>query len=112
MLLLTVLLVAAGTAAPAHTHVPHAARQLRPPTLRRLPTGATKPNGWLERELQLQAKGMTGQLPYFWGYINHSNWMNPSGGSMPEQFVPYYVNGLFPLSYQLDDPNLNALRDR
>ena len=45
----------------------------------------------------MKAKGMTGQLPKFWSYINRSNWMNPTGGSMPEQFVPYYINGLVKL---------------
>lgn len=41
----------------AHTHVhptDPAGRQLLPPTLRRLPTGATKPAGWLKHELELQ----------------------------------------------------------
>ena len=40
--------------------------QLRPPALRRLVVGATRPKGWLMDEMTLQAKGITGQLPYFW----------------------------------------------
>jgi hypothetical protein len=56
-------------------------------------SGAMKPAGWLQSELELQAKGLTGQLPNFWSYLNTSNWMNTKGGSEPEQFVPYYING-------------------
>ena len=32
-------------------------------------------------------------------------------GSDPEQFLPYYMQGAVPLSYQLDDPNLSKIRD-
>ena len=49
-----------------------------PPLLKalyRLPTGATKPAGWLRDELTLQAKGISGQLPYFWHYLNWTTWM-------------------------------------
>ena len=41
---------------------------LRSPALLRLPVGATKPAGWLRDELQLQAKGISGQLPMFWPF--------------------------------------------
>jgi hypothetical protein len=94
------------------------AQLLHPPVLTRLPTGATKPNGWLKDELLLQAEGMTGQLPKFWHYLNHSDWMgsskDPYGreGGAPRQFLPYYLNGLLPLSYQVDDDNLAALREK
>ena len=62
--------------------------RLHSPTLTRLRTGATKPAGWLERELTLQAKGVSGQLPYFWSYFNHSAWMD-AGRNEPHQFIPY-----------------------
>jgi hypothetical protein len=97
-----------------------AAASLRPPALRRLDTGATKPLGWLKDELTLQAKGLSGQLPYFWHYLNYSTWTgdahekDPYGreGGSPDQFMSYYLNGLVPLSYQVDDDNLKALRER
>ena len=91
---------------------------LRSPALARLPTGATKPRGWLLEELSLQATGLSGALPDFWGFINRSAWVNPGGGSTPQQFVPYYLNGLIPLSYQLEDQpaavsaKLASIRDR
>jgi hypothetical protein len=85
--------------------------KLLPPKLTRMDVGVTKPEGWLKDELTLQARGLSGQLPTFWNYFNDSKWLGTKG-SEPEQFIPYYINGLFPLSFQIDDPNLSALRDR
>eukprot|EP01063_Lacrimia_lanifica_P018886 TRINITY_DN25848_c0_g1_i1.p1 TRINITY_DN25848_c0_g1~~TRINITY_DN25848_c0_g1_i1.p1 ORF type:complete len:667 (+),score=229.17 TRINITY_DN25848_c0_g1_i1:78-2078(+) len=86
---------------------------LREPALRRLRVGAAAPAGWLKRELLLQARGITSQLPSFWKYIKDSRWMGGAGSMEPEQFVPYYLNGLIPLSYQLpDEPELAQLRER
>lgn len=73
--------------------------------------GVTRPAGWLKDQLTLQAKGLSGQLPWFWSFFNESKWLGGDKGE-PEQFIPYYINGMFPLSYQVDDPNLSAIRDR
>eukprot|EP00729_Bicosta_minor_P012193 gene12193-34477_t len=54
-------------------------QRLRDPVLHRLQTGATKPTGWLKDELTLQAKGISGQLPYFWHYLNWTTWMDSPG---------------------------------
>lgn len=38
--------------------------------------------------------------------------MNATGrGPTPQQFVPYYLNGMLPLSFQVADSNLVFLRD-
>eukprot|EP00935_MAST-01C_sp_MAST-1C-sp1_P001190 g1190.t1 len=74
-----------------------------------LPVGAIKPNGWLLDELKLQAAGLSGQLPWFWNYFNDSAWLGGKG-SEPEQFIPYYLNGLVPLSYQVEDENIASIR--
>lgn len=91
-----------------------AVQALRPPALERLPTGAIKPAGWLKDELMLQAKGISGQLPYFWHFINQSSWASETGKTGPAggEFVPYYIRGLMPLSFQVEDDNLVALRER
>lgn len=103
--------VARGGAA-ASVDLPADARSLLEPALRRLRVGETQPLGWLKRELQLQARGITSQLPLFWHYLNQSKWMG-TGGSEPEQFLPYYLNGLIPLSYQLpEEDGLGRLRDQ
>eukprot|EP01052_Picozoa_sp_SAG31_P024999 SAG31_NODE_2164_length_6283_cov_2.762451_6_plen_467_part_00 len=84
--------------------------ELRRPALKRLNTGMTKPCGWLRDELQLQAKGISSQLPRFWPFLNASSWVSTSAGFSPAQYIPYYLNGLVPLSFQLDEPALTALR--
>jgi hypothetical protein len=56
-------------------------------------TGAIKPAGWLKAELELQATGITGQIPSFWSYVNDTGWMGGKG-SEPSQFYGYYMNGL------------------
>eukprot|EP00041_Stephanoeca_diplocostata_P035943 m.1287341 g.1287341 ORF g.1287341 m.1287341 type:complete len:747 (-) comp24781_c0_seq15:3930-6170(-) len=91
-----------------------AAPKLAPSKLLRLPVGATLPQGWLSRELELQANGITGQLPYFWHFINDSSWMGGrgNGGGAGEQYVPYFLNGLIPLSFQTRNENLERLRER
>ena len=88
-----------------------AAHYLRDPSLRRLRVGSTKPTLWLGRQLQLQGNGLSGQLPYFWPYFNDSAWLG-GRGTQPHQFIPYYLNGLVPLSYQIQDDNLVAIRER
>lgn len=113
--------------APLHTHHTHtlwlftttlqlqcisATRTLSPFHLQRLPVGAIRPRGWLEDELTLQARGISGELPHFWSYINGSNWVGGTNHEALKQFVPYYINGLVPLSYQIDDANILSIRDR
>jgi len=60
----------AAAATPRRGPTASEALRLRRPTLLRLDTGATRPLGWLLRELTLQAEGLSGALPYFWGYLN------------------------------------------
>ena len=57
--------VAGGMAAPAARSGRPSAKSLRPPVLQRLDVGQTKPEGWLKAELSLQARGLSGQLPWF-----------------------------------------------
>lgn len=86
---------------------------LRAPVLQRLRVGATKRSGWLLDELSLQGKGLSGGLPFFWSYFNRSSWVNHgSGSTQPQQFIPYYLNGLVPLSFQIADARVVAIRDR
>lgn len=64
-----------------------------------LPTGTTHPRGWLKDQLTLQANGLTGHLDEFWPQIEDSSWI---GGER----VPYWLDGLIPLAFQLEDADL------
>lgn len=61
-----------------------------------------KPNGWLLEHLKAQMSGLTGRLHYDWESVGtYSGWLGGTGDGWER--VPYYLDGLLPLSYYLDD---------
>ncbi|MGX6604052.1 beta-L-arabinofuranosidase domain-containing protein [Micromonosporaceae bacterium Da 78-11] len=75
--------------------------------LRELPLGAIRPTGWLRDQLQLQATGITGRLPEVWPDVGPDNaWLGGTGDDWERG--PYYLDGLLPLAYLLDDETLKA----
>ena len=84
---------------------------LTPGAMRLLPLGAVRPAGWLARQLRLQADGMGGHLDEFWPDVGaNSGWLGGTGESWERG--PYFLDGLVPLAYLLDDPKLKAKAQR
>ena len=70
-----------------------------------LPLGAVRPLGWLLRQERVQAAGLSGHLDEFWNDVGpNSGWLGGTGESWERG--PYYLDGLLPLAYQLNDGTL------
>ena len=72
-----------------------------------LPLASVKPKGWVARQLQIQADGITGHLDEFWSDLGpNSAWLG--GTSESWERGPYWLDGLVPLAYILNDSRLIA----
>eukprot|EP01118_Nematostelium_gracile_P018429 TRINITY_DN8182_c0_g2_i3.p1 TRINITY_DN8182_c0_g2~~TRINITY_DN8182_c0_g2_i3.p1 ORF type:complete len:660 (+),score=134.27 TRINITY_DN8182_c0_g2_i3:63-1982(+) len=68
-------------------------------------TGEIKAEGWLLNQLEIQAQGLSGHLQHFWPNVANSTWV---GGQTQDpdndsENVPYWLNGVVPLTFLLDD---------
>ncbi len=80
---------------------------LRPTPFAELPLGSIKPAGWLRDQLEIQASGLTGKLHEHWDDVGPgSGWLGGDGESWERG--PYYLDGLLPLAYLLEDDELIA----
>src|SRR4051812_12381124 len=80
-------------------------KPLQPTPFTTLPLGAILPSGWLQDQLSIQADGFTGKLPKHWDYLGpDSGWLGGNGESWERG--PYYLDGLLPLAYLLQDETL------
>lgn len=80
---------------------------LTPSAFSLLPLGAVRPTGWLRSQLQIQANGLSGHLDQTWPDVgSKSGWLGGSGESWERG--PYYLDGLLPLAYLLDDSKLKT----
>jgi hypothetical protein len=75
-----------------------------------LPPGAIRPSGWLLGQLRLQAEGITGPLEDHWPSVGKENcWLGgPTETWETYERGPYYLDGLIPLAFQLEDAALQA----
>lgn len=63
-----------------------------------------KPTGWLRRQLEIQAQGLSGNLDKVWGDVRDSKWIG--GNCEGWERVPYWLDGFIPLAYLLDDGDM------
>lgn len=62
------------------------------------------PAGWLRRQLEIQAKGLGGNLHKIWPDIRDSAWIG--GKREGWERVPYWLDGFIPLAYLLRDEEM------
>ena len=80
---------------------------LRPASMYLLPLTSIRPRGWLERQLRIQADGLSGHLDELWSDVGpNSAWLGGTGEAWERG--PYFLDGLVPLAYLLDDAKLKA----
>lgn len=67
-------------------------------------TNEINPQGWLRRQLEIQAEGLSGNLDKFWPDIKDSKWIG--GDAEGWERVPYWLDGFIPLAYLLDHADM------
>lgn len=73
--------------------------------------GDIRPEGWLRRQLELQAAGLTGQVEQVWPDLGpRSAWLGGDGEDWERG--PYYLDGLVPLAHLLDDGDLRKKAEK
>lgn len=71
-----------------------------------LPLGSIKPQGWLKEMLVRQKNGLTGHLDEVYPQVvgKRNGWLGGDGDQWERG--PYWIDGLLPLAYLLDDAQL------
>ena len=69
-----------------------------------------KPEGWLRRQLEIQARGLSGNLDKIWPDVRDSAWIG--GDREGWERVPYWLDGFIPLAHLLQDEDLIARANR
>ena len=67
-------------------------------------TKEIKPKGWLRRQLEIQAAGLSGNLDKMWPDVKDSAWIG--GEREGWERVPYWLDGFIPLAYLLEDQDM------
>jgi hypothetical protein len=68
--------------------------------------GRLRAKGWLERQLRIQADGLSGHLDEFWPDVGQSQWFG--GQAEGGERAPYWLDGVIPLAWCLPDPALQS----
>lgn len=73
-----------------------------------LPVGSVRPQGWILLQLETMRDGLTGHLDEAYPQVvgQRNAWLGGDGDAWERG--PYWIDGLLPLAYMLDDPALKA----
>ena len=63
-----------------------------------------KPLGWLKRQLEIQAEGLSGNLDKMWRDVRDSSWIG--GDAEGWERVPYWLDGFIPLAFLLENEDM------
>lgn len=63
-----------------------------------------KAQGWMKRQLEIQAEGLSGNLDKIWPDIKDSAWIG--GEHEGWERVPYWLDGFIPLAYLLENEDM------
>ena len=83
---------------------------LAPTAFSKLPTGSVTPQGWIRRQLLLQAEGLCGRMPEVSDYLKYegNGWVD-ADSTVGWEEVPYWLRGFGDLGYVLGDQRITAL---
>lgn len=106
-LMLTAVAQVKPNASPTTSYLQNRA-PLHPNAYLQLPLGAIKPKGWLREMLVRQKNGATGHLDTLYPLVmnQRNGWLGGDGDQWERG--PYWIDGLLPLAYILDDQALIA----
>ena len=80
---------------------------LTPNAMAPLPLGSIRPEGWLLDQLRTQADGLSRKLCEVWPDVGENcAWLGGEGDGWER--APYYLDGLIPLAWALDDAGMKA----
>ena len=82
---------------------------LTPSPFIKLPVGAIKPQGWVRKQLELEAEGFTGHLLEISRFLKKEDnaWLSATGeGHNPWEELPYWLKGYCNLGYVLSDKRI------
>lgn len=63
-----------------------------------------KPHGWMKKQLEIQAAGLSGNLDKVWRDVRDSAWIG--GDAEGWERVPYWLDGFIPLAYLLENEDM------
>ena len=72
--------------------------------------GNLSPQGWLLKQLQLQASGLNGNLDKIWPDVKDSKWLG--GDCEGWERLPYFLDGFIPMAYLLRDEYSGVLSSK